>query len=203
MESRPPEDWPFRHVRGDGLIPPETAADLARDFPRLDKSGFYPVEELTGGPTFARLVEELRSSRLAEILEAKLGCRLLGKPRLIVARKWSSAKDGRPHTDSADKVATLLIYLNPEWCAESGRLRMLTGPDAGGPGTDPIDPCMGAFVAFARADNSWHGHAPFTGERRVIQVTWLIDEHAVERKAGRHRRGAFWKRLFPTGVFAR
>jgi hypothetical protein len=32
---------------------------------------------------------------------------------------------------------------------------------------------MGSVFGFLRADNSWHGHLPFAGERRVVQVAWI------------------------------
>ena len=37
-------------------------------------------------------------------------------------------KDGRIHTDSATKIITLLLYMNPGWEMAEGRLRLLRGP---------------------------------------------------------------------------
>ena len=50
---------------------------------------------------------------------------------------------------------------------------------------------------FARTENSWHGHKPFTGERRVIQITWLQSQKEYDRKLKRGRFSYFLKRLMP------
>ncbi len=187
---------PFAHIQGGGICKEEDRAELCRDFPDPRRAGFFDVEDLSFGPSFAQLLADLRSERLAEIMEARLGCALRGRPRLIVARRWSAAKDGRPHTDGRDKVATLLVYLNDHWASEAGRLKMLESPNLDGQGGSPISPTYGNFVAFARSDSSWHGHAPFKGERRVVQTTWLVDDEAVRRKERRHARGRLWKGLW-------
>jgi hypothetical protein len=129
----------------------------------------------------------------------KLGLDLSERPQMFVARRWSAARDGSPHTDGGDKVATGLIYFNEAWEDDRGALRFLEGPDLDGPGTEPIRPLFGNFLAFARSDRSWHGHPSFVGERRVLQVFWLKDADAMERKRRRHRRGALWKALWPFG----
>ena len=72
----------------------------------------------------------------------------------------------------------------------------LEGPDQDGPGTQEVNPGYGHFIAFPRLDNSWHGHKPFEGERRVVQIAWLVSEDAVSRKAKRHGVTEFLKKLF-------
>ncbi len=115
---------------------------------------------------------------------------------MIVVRKWSATKDGRPHTDGLDKVATALVYLNDDWTADGGALRYLESADIDGPGSAPIPARYGAFTAFARSDSSWHGHKPFAGERRVVQLFWLVDEAAAARKDKRHKRPHVLKALW-------
>lgn len=54
----------------------------------------------------------------------------------------------------------------------------------------------GTLVAFARADDSWHGHLPFEGERRVLlQVAWLASEDELLRKQRRGRFSRWWTEL--------
>jgi hypothetical protein len=53
---------------------------------------------------------------------------------------------------------------------------------------DEIPPVYGTIAAFKRADDSFHGHLPFEGERKVIQVAWLSSQAELERKT---RRGGF------------
>jgi hypothetical protein len=55
-----------------------------------------------------------------------------------------------------------------------------------------LRPLYGRLAAFKRAENSFHGHLPFEGERPVIQVAWLVDEAARDRKT---RRGRFSRAL--------
>jgi hypothetical protein len=49
---------------------------------------------------------------------------------------------------------------------------------------------------FKRADNSFHGHLPFEGERRVIQVAWLTSEEETLRKTQRGKVSRLFKKLF-------
>jgi hypothetical protein len=197
LAERPAALTPFRHLTAEGLLAEADRADLARDFPEEKRSGFFPVEELRYGPAFEKLLEDVRSNAFSKIVGEKLDLDLIGRPQMIVVRKWSATKDGNPHTDGKDKVATALVYLNDDWGEGAGALRFLEGPDLYGPGTAPIPPRYGAFAAFARSDRSWHGHPPFAGERRVLQIFWLLDEAAAERKRGRHKRTSFLKSLWP------
>jgi SM-20-related protein len=192
-----PTPAPFTHIEATGLLPEGDRDALARDFPDPKKTGFFPVEDLTYGPTFAQLLEDLRAPEFSRIVGDKLGKDLTQRPQMIVVRKWSATKDGRPHTDGLDKVATALVYLNDDWNAEGGALRYLETDDIDGPGSAPIPARYGAFTAFARSDSSWHGHKPFAGERRVVQLFWLVDEAAAARKDKRHKRNHVLKALWP------
>lgn len=196
LAERPTTTTPFPHLVAEGLLAEADKAGLARDFPDETKTGFFPVEQLSYGPAFQRLLDDLNAPAFSRIVGEKLDRDLVDRPRMIVVRRWSAAKDGRPHTDGEDKVATALVYLNDDWSAEGGALRFLAGPDLDGPGTAPIPARYGGFAAFARADDSWHGHKPFAGERRVVQVFWLTDADAAARKTKRHKRTNFFKRLF-------
>ena len=90
--------------------------------------------------------------------------------------KRSQPKYGSIHTDGPSKVLTLLVYMNDAWDAPAaGRLRVLYDGKNYEPFAVEVPPTMGTMFAFLRADNSWHGHEPFEGERRVVQVAWLKD----------------------------
>jgi len=58
-----------------------------------------------------------------------------------------------------------------------------------------VPPLDGTLVAFRRSDNSWHGHKPFIGERRVIQLNWVTSERIKLYEVLRHRASAWLKRL--------
>jgi len=170
---------------------------IRADFPAIEKPGVFPVDALQYGPGFASLLNEMQSPELAEAVGQKLGVDLKGLPVMITVRGKTQSKDGRIHTDTKDKVATCLLYLNGAWDEGGGRLRLLRN---GGDLDDyiaEIPPNGGAFVAFKVSHNSWHGHKPFVGERRSIMVNWLRSEGAQTRQLGRHKLSAKVKRLIP------
>ena len=92
---------------------------------------------------------------------------------------------------------TMLLYLNPGWLGGSdGSLRVLYDGKNFEPYALEVPPLNGTVFAFTRSDNSWHGHLPFTGERRVIQVTWLRDADALDRKMSNNGLHQKLKRFF-------
>ena len=107
-------------------------------------------------------------------------------------------RHGTIHTDSRSKIATALLYLNADWPDTSeGCLRFLAREDSIDDLVAPeVRPLYGNFVVFGRADNSFHGHLPYEGERRVIQVAWLTSEEEKLRKTKRGRLSRWFKRLF-------
>src|SRR5439155_23305136 len=128
----------------------------------------------------------------------KLGLDLVSRPTLITVRKWSAAADGRIHTDSLSKLATLLVYLNPAWTdTGEGRLRVLRSDRDFGDFVEEISPVVGTMFGFRCTDRSWHCHLPFIGERRVVQITWLIDESKVAHKKRLGKFSRWVKKLNP------
>jgi hypothetical protein len=107
-------------------------------------------------------------------------------------------RHGTIHTDSRSKIASALLYLNEDWTPGSaGSLRLLAdGNDIESLLTPEIPPLYGTLVAFRRSENSFHGHLPFEGERRVVQFAWLADRDALERKTQRGHMQRLLKRLF-------
>ena len=186
---------PFPHMTAANVLPRDREAALTHDFPEMKMAGFFPVDDLRYGESFADLIADLRSDEFSAIMAEKFHQPLERAPTLITIRRLSAKKDGRIHTDGPDKIASALIYLNSEWNSTDGRLRMLAKPvfDA----SDPIEinPIYGNFIAFERSDHSYHGHLPFVGERRVVQIAWLTGTAALARKQKRHGRISFLKTL--------
>jgi Rps23 Pro-64 3,4-dihydroxylase Tpa1-like proline 4-hydroxylase len=110
-----------------------------------------------------------------------------------------SERDGRIHTDSKTKIITVLLYMNPKWEESGGRLRLLRSADDLDDVIAEVPPEEGTLIAFKRSDNSFHGHKPFAGPRRVIQLNWVIDEGVARRKASKHRLSALVKKILPGG----
>ena len=188
---------PYTYIVLSNFLRADAIDDLRRDFPNIQKPGFLTLQDIDMRGAFKTLIEELESDEMAMALSAKLGIDLVPHPRLTTVRRLSQAKDGRIHTDSQSKLATFLVYMNDNWQDDgAGRLRVLRGPDDFDDMAAEISPTMGSAFGFKRADNSWHGHKPFAGERRVVQITWLKDATELERKKKRNGMAQFFKGLF-------
>jgi hypothetical protein len=188
---------PFAFFTADDVLGAQELTSVRRDFPSIEKPGIFPLAALDYGPAFARLIDDIRSPKLAEIVGRKLGVELGGLPLMITVRGRAQAKDGRIHTDTADKVATCLLYLNEKWDAGGGRLRLLRSGKCIEDFVAEVPPHGGAFAAFRVAGNSWHGHKPFVGERRYVMFNWVRSETALSRQLGRHKLSAVIKRIVP------
>jgi hypothetical protein len=194
------ERQPYNYLIAGDVIRPEAVDGLLNDFPDLNEAGFFPEGDISAHGAFARLLTEMKSREVAEIVSGKLDIDLVEKPKMITIRRLSGPKDGRIHTDSESKIATLLVYLNGNWPTSSdGRLRVLRNGSDFNDMVEEISPVIGSLFAFRRADNSWHGHTPFVGERRVVQMTWLRSQADVERKQQRGSLSHFFKKVMKFG----
>ena len=195
---------PFAFLIAQRQLPDEASAELARDFPRYSSAGFFPHEVGDCGPSVNRLVDELVSREFADAVGARLGLPDLGAhPTLVTICRSLNKRHGTIHTDSRSKIVTALVYLNEDWPEISeGCLRFLNRIDDIDDLVIPeVRPLYGTLVAFRRAENSFHGHLPHEGERRVIQVAWLTSEEEKLRKTKRGNFSRLFKRLF--GAFDR
>jgi SM-20-related protein len=188
---------PYTYLVANNFLRPEAVGSLRQDFPLITKPGFLTVDDVVLSGRFKQLIEELEGPELTELLSNKFGRDLKPHPRLTTVRKFSQLKDGRIHTDGESKLATFLVYMNDEWSDDrAGRLRVLRGPADFDDMAAEISPVMGSAFGFLRSDNSWHGHKPFAGERRVVQVTWLRDAADLQRKKSRNTAAKFLKGIF-------
>jgi len=182
------------------LIVPEfvkTAArtSIEKDYPEVARPGSFPLREVTYGPAFAKLIEEMRSDEFREAFEKKFNVDLANRPDMVTVRGRCSEKDGKIHTDSETKIITILIYMNSAWESFGGRLRLLRSGNNLDDVLLEVPPTEGTLLAFRRSNNSWHGHKPFSGPRRVIQFNWVTSEAVVRREQNRHRLSAWMKKL--------
>lgn len=197
IRSAPLKREPYTYFLGSDFLRPAAIASLSESFPSIEKPGFLTVDEVDLNAPFKSLIDELEGPELTEELSKKFGINLHPFPRLTTIRKLSQLKDGRIHTDGKSKVMTLLLYMNDNWQpSEAGRLRVLFNESDFEPFATEVPPTMGTVFAFLRADNSWHGHQPFAGERRVVQVAWIRDAQELERKKKRNRAAQLFKSIF-------
>ena len=190
---------PFPFMVAHGQLPHEAHIDLDRDFPRYRSAGFFPYDPQDCGPAINILIENMTSQAFANVVGMRLGIDNLGAyPTLVTLCRLLNKRHGTIHTDSRSKVATALIYLNTQWPDTSnGCLRFLHKIDDIDSTVAPeLTPLYGEVAAFKRCDNSFHGHLPYEGERRVIQVAWLVDEKEKARKTRRGRFSRGFKKLF-------
>ncbi|NUO73303.1 MAG: 2OG-Fe(II) oxygenase [Frateuria sp.] len=182
---------PFPFLIAHGQLPDDARPELERDFPRYGSAGFFPYDPADCGPSINALVANLTAPAFASAIGAHLGIDDLGQyPTLVTLCRHLNKRHGTIHTDSRSKVATALLYLNNRWPDTSdGCLRFLRRIDDIDDVVVPeLTPLYGEFAVFKRCDNSFHGHLPYEGERRVIQVAWLTSE---EEKLRKTRRGKF------------
>jgi len=189
---------PFPYLIVEGFIGPAALAAINADYPKISSAGSFPVDEVTFGPTFQKLLDELESEEFRAAFEDKFAVDLSGRPTVTTVRGRCDANDGRIHTDSKSKIITVLIYMNESWGETGGRLRLLRSADDLNDLIVEVPPVAGTLLAFKRSDNSWHGHRPFVGERRVIQFNWLTSQGNRQIAMLRHHASASFKRVLQT-----
>ncbi len=195
IDAAPVGRDPFDHVLVSGVVT-KAALDAANeDFPVIDKPGSFPTGQLDYGPGFAALLEALEGPEFARALGNKLDIELVGKPTMVTVRGRARPTDGKIHIDSSGKLVTVLLYMNPSWEEPGGQLRLLRTPDNLDDYAVEVPPDEGTLLAFPCIENAWHGHQPFEGERRTIQLNWVTSRAYKTREQVRHSISAFFKKL--------
>ena len=195
LAAAPLAHHPYDHVLVPGLITKEALGAAHQDFPEIERPGSFPTQHLKYGPGFAALLKALEGPELAAALGDKMGIDLRGKPTMVTVRGRTRPTDGQIHIDSAGKLITVLLYMNPFWEEPGGQLRLLRSPNNLEDYAVEVPPDEGTFLAFPCIENAWHGHRPFDGERRTIQLNWVNSRAYKTREQIRHSISAFFKKL--------
>jgi len=164
---------PFDYLVAPGFLNPDVLAKVNADYPKIETPANHDLESLTYGPAFDQLMAEMRGPEFAKAIGEKFGLNLAGMPVTVTVRKFCERTDGNIHTDHKSKVLTVLVYFNEQWTSSEGRLRMLRSDKNIEDYAAEVPPLGGTLLAFHRTDHSWHGHTPFVGERRMVQVNFL------------------------------
>ena len=187
---------PFEYVVVPHFIKPEALVKIQADYPEMDQPGSIPLPQLTYGPAFADSIKALKGPDFEKSISDKFSVVLTGRPTMFTVRARCRATDGKIHADSVTKIITVLIYMNDaSWPNDGGRLRLLRS------GTDlqnfaaEVPPNGGTLIAFRRCDHSWHGHEPYEGPRRAIQMNWVTNKSVVRREQFRHKVSTWFKTL--------
>jgi SM-20-related protein len=194
FDAAPLQRDPFDHVIIANVIASQHLAAILAAFPDVPGPGSHSPASLHIGAPFAALLAELEGDTLRSSMERKFAIDLASRPTLTTVRGELRASDGAVHTDSGSKLLTVLLYLNRDWQAGGGRLRLLRSPDVDDCAVE-IAPDAGTLLAFRRSERSWHGHTPFAGPRRAVQMSYVTDRAIAVREERRHRLATTLKRI--------
>ncbi len=196
LANAPLNTEPYPYFTVDRAIDEDKVGDIINAFPTINDGGSYNIDDVEMHPTFKSLIDSIDTPAFRRIICDKFDVKVMDLPMMITLRGYSRKKDGRIHTDSKTKVATILIYLNPEWSADSGRLRVLRGEHDMDDYVEEIAPGPGSLMAFKVTDNCWHGYPSFEGKRQSIQINFLTSHAAGNKHRFFHRLSAKLKSLF-------
>jgi SM-20-related protein len=189
------ETDPYQFTIVPGFLGTASVSRINATYPTIEKGGSYPIESLDNTMAIKEVIAELDGPDFEALIEEKFGVELKGRPKMYSLRGYTRAKDGSIHTDSKDKIITVLLYLNENWQQPGGRLRILrNSTDVDNYATE-VAPDNGTLLVFKRSDTSWHGHHPFEGPRRSLQMNWMTSEGSKGFHAIRHKLSAAVKKL--------
>ena len=185
---------PFEYLVVDDFLEPDCKQAIVEDFPHIEKSGSFPLSRVSYGPAFRQLTDELLGPDFAAAVGTKFSLDLGQYPTMLTVRGQCDGSDGQIHTDSKDKVITVLLYLNLDWENSGGRLRLLRSKNLEDYVAE-VPPTMGSLIIFKRSDRSWHAHKPFDGKRLSLQMNWVKSDRYLRKERFRHEVSSFVKGL--------
>lgn len=186
---------PFTFTVVPGFLNAESLRRINATYPTIEKGGSFPIESLETDMAIKEVIDELDAPAFQDAVAEKFGVDLDGRPKMYSLRAYTRAKDGRIHTDSKDKIITVLLYLNEDWDHEGGRLRLLRNGHDVDDFIMEVPPDNGTLLIFRRSENSWHGHHPFEGPRRSLQMNWMTSEGSSGFHKLRHKISATIKKM--------
>jgi hypothetical protein len=202
LRATPLKREPYDYFVVENFVKPEVFDKVVADFPEIASTGSIPPSELDIRGRFKELLTEMDGPEFRKAIEEKFGLDLSTRPTMFTIRGNCAWSNGKIHTDTESKIITVLLYMNHAWDKDGGRLRILRSGTDLNDMAEEVSPNGGTLLVFRRSDNSWHGHEPFEGPRRAIQMNWVRDEAVVEHEQRRHRFTMFLKRLNPFGGVA-
>ncbi|HET9355363.1 MAG TPA: 2OG-Fe(II) oxygenase [Sphingomicrobium sp.] len=179
------EPYPFFVV--ERAIRPDVADQVAEDFPAIDRAGVVSPGETDPGPAFRQLIAELEGEAFRRVVADKMGVDLAGLDTKINVRGHARRTDGNIHTDTPTKAVTVLLYFNRETEASDTGLRILNNSSNLDDYAAEVPPLLGNMLVFKVTPDCWHGHKPFEGERKSLQLNYLSGRERT-RKHERLRR---------------
>ncbi|QCE33144.1 2OG-Fe(II) oxygenase [Acetobacteraceae bacterium] len=193
---------PTPHLIVKDFIKPPYLKKLLPLFPKISSGGSFPAFSFRHPPLFQQMLLEFQGEKLQQEILKKFNLSLKNPPKLLTLRGQTRACDGKIHCDSKSKAVTILLYFNApeqEWQEGKGCLRFLNGPHPQNLLTpcspnEMIVPTGGTLVIFPNTDHSWHGHLPYEGQRRTIQLNYMHHSWKAWFEMKRHALSAQWKK---------
>jgi hypothetical protein len=189
------ETDPYLYTVVSGFLSPESVSRINATYPKIEQGGSYPIDSLEPNMAIKEVIDELDGPEFQKAISDKFDVDLDGRPKMYSLRGYTRAKDGQIHTDSKDKIITVLLYLNENWQQPGGRLRILRDGHNVDNFAAEVAPDEGTLLVFKRSDSSWHGHHPFEGPRRSLQMNWMTSEGSKGWHKVRHTISAAVKKL--------
>jgi hypothetical protein len=197
LRATPLKTEPYDYLVVPDFVRAESFGEVIGDYPSVPGPGSHPLSELAISGHFGALLDEMNGPDFRGAVEEKFGIDLRSRPTMFTVRGECRSSDGKIHTDSTTKLITVLLYMNEKWDKDGGRLRVLRSGTDLADYAEEVPPHGGTLLIFRRSDRSWHGHEPFDGPRRAVQMNWVTDGSVVAREQGRHRISSTIKKLNP------
>lgn len=194
LEKAKLETEPFEHIVIPQFLDRDMIERVNDTFPPMVSGGSFAIESLKTGMAIKEVIDELDSPHFENLIEQKFDIELAGRPKMYSLRGHTRAKDGRIHRDSQDKIITVLLYLNRDWPHKNGRLRLLRDQSNLDDYAVEVPADNGTLLVFKRSSKSWHGHYPYVGQRRALQMNWVTGAGSKVWHRLRHSLSAKLKR---------
>lgn len=185
----------FPYCQVDCFIKNNMLANVLQDFPNINIRGSIPAYRLKCGPFFQQLLDELYDIKLRNLIGSMFTADLSNSHTMLTVRGQTNYRDGHIHTDTPSKIITLLLYLNDTWVETTGNLRLLKDGVNLENYFAEITPTAGKLLVFKVTRNCWHGHYPFLGPRRTIQLNYVINQKVVKKEMKKHSRSYTFKKI--------
>ena len=186
------QEKPYPFFVVENAIRVDKAKSVAADFPQIERAGVVNSHGTRPGPAFAQLLDELEGDAFREVIADKMGVDLGGLDTKINVRGHARRTDGNIHTDTPTKAVTVLLYFNEGQAASDTGLRILKNSHDLDDYVAEVPPVLGNMLVFKVTPDCWHGHKPFEGERKSLQLNYLS---GVERTKKHERFRRFFRHI--------
>lgn len=173
IRNAPVKSEPYPYFFVEQAIRSDLAPKVAADFPEIDRPGAINVETTQFGPSFAALLDDLKSERFRKLIAEKLDVELDNRDIVINVRGQMRLTDGNIHTDTPSKLVTVLVYFNEPGEMDKTSLRILKNGKDLDDFVEEMPPRLGNMVVFKVTPDCWHGHQAVPGKRLSLQLNYL------------------------------